>query len=247
MGFLKKGIRTMAAAAAMCLLLAALPAPAQAQETQNGQDSRTVLTTKVNGQPNTVENSRGEVTLTDGTVVTVKGESLPDGLLFVVEHIREEENGETHEWIEKCMEGLGTNLNVYDIYFVDSNGQRYEVDGQITVTISLNGAYKNPSIYYVSSEGNVTRMESNVSGDKISFVTTHSSYYVLAEQPEPSTEPTSGDETEPTTTPTSGANGNNPGTGAQTGDETNIAFWLFAFVFSAVCMAGAIFRRKRAS
>lgn len=88
MGFLKKGIRILAEAAALCLLLTALPAPVQAQEAQTGQDSRTVLTTKVDGHPDTVEKGSGEVTLDDGTAVTVEGDSLPDGLLFVVEHIR---------------------------------------------------------------------------------------------------------------------------------------------------------------
>lgn len=220
MGFLKKGIRTLAAAAALCLLLAALPAPVWAQEAQNvqdsqaaqetqtvqdsqaaqetqtGQNSQTVLTTKVNGHPDTVEKGSGEVTLDDGTAVTVEGASLPDGLLFVVEHILEEENGEIHDWVGKCMEGLGTNLRVYDIYFVDSNGQRYEVDGQITVTISLNGGYRNPSVYYVSGQGSVTRMESSVSDGRISFTTTHNSYYVLAEQPEGGNETEAPGETE---------------------------------------------------
>ena len=208
MGFLKKRIRTLAKAASLCLLLAALPAPAQAQETQTvqdsqaaqetqtAQDSQTVLTTKVNGHPDTVDKGSGEVTLDDGTAVTVEGDSLPDGLLFVVEHILEEENGKIHDWIETCMKGLGTNLRVYDIYFVDSNGQRYEVNGQITVTIGLNGGYRNPSVYYVSGQGSVTRMESSVSGGKISFATTHNSYYVLAEQPEGGNETEAPDETE---------------------------------------------------
>ena len=167
-----------------------------AQETQTGQNSQTVLTTKVNGHPDTVEKGSGEVTLDDGTAVTVEGASLPDGLLFVVEHILEEENGEIHDWVGKCMEGLGTNLRVYDIYFVDSNGQRYEGDGQSTVTISLNGGYRNPSVYYVSGQGSVTRMESSVSDGRISFTTTHNSYYVLAEQPEGGNETEAPGETE---------------------------------------------------
>ena len=196
MEVLKKRIRALTGAAALCLLLAGLPVSALAQETQTVQDSQTVLTTKVNGHPDTVEQGSGEVTLDDGTAVTVEGDSLPDGLLFVVEHIQEEENGEIHDWIVKCMEGHGTNLRVYDIYFVDSNGQRYEVDGQITVTISLNGAYKNPSVYYVSEQGSVTRMESSVSGGKISFAATHNSYYVLAEQPEGGNETEAPGETE---------------------------------------------------
>lgn len=235
MGFLKKGIRTLAEAAALCLLLTVLPAPVQAQEAQTGQDSQTVLTTKVDGHPDTVEKGSGEVTLDDGTAVTVEGDSLPDGLLFVVEHILEEENGETHDWIEKCMEGLGTNLHVYDIYFVDSNGQRYEVDGQIniSISISLDSAYRNPSVYYVSGQGSVTRMESSVSGGKISFATTHNSYYVLAEQPE------GGNETE---TPGSSSGSDAKGAAAKTGDETDPMLWILlcggSVMVLLVCAAG---------
>ncbi|MDO5336209.1 MAG: hypothetical protein Q4E89_01935, partial [Eubacteriales bacterium] len=75
--------------------------------------------------------------------------------------------------------------------------------------------------------------------------------------------PTPG-ETELTPTPVPGINGNNSGTGnstggstgsgtaaqgtgVQTGDETNIAFWLFVLASSAVCTAGMILRRKRAA
>ena len=268
MKVLKKRIRALTGAAALCLLLAVLPVSAlaqetqtvqdsqAAQETQTVQDSQTVLTTKVNGHPDTVEQGSGEVTLDDGTAVTVEGDSLPDGLLFVVEHIQEEENGEIHDWIVKCMEGHGTNLRVYDIYFVDSNGQRYEVDGQITVTISLNGAYKNPSVYYVSEQGSVTRMESSVSGGKISFAATHNSYYVLAEQPEGGNETETPGETETETetkvpdetetetetekmggkqtentgtsgkTPGNSSGSNAKGTAAKTGDETDLMLWI---------------------
>ena len=280
MGFLKKGIRTLAAAATLCLLLAALPAPVRAQEAQNvqdsqaaqetqtvqdsqaaqetqtGQNSQTVLTTKVNGHPDTVDKGSGEVTLDDGTAVTVEGDSLPDGLLFVVEHILEEENGKIHDWIETCMKGLGTNLRVYDIYFVDSNGQRYEVDGQITVTIGLNSGYRNPSVYYVSGQGSVTRMESRVSGGKISFATTHNSYYVLAEQPEGGNETETPDETETEKTggkqtENTGSSGKTPGnssgsdakgTAAKTGDETDLMLWILlcggSVMVLLICAAG---------
>ena len=81
---------------------------------------------------------------------------------------------------------------------------------------------------------------------------------------EPSPTPTPGEMeptptpggTEPTMTPTPGTNGGNSGTGtgttaqgtgAKTGDETNLAFWVLALLSSAAYMAGVIFRRKRAS
>lgn len=40
---------------------------------------------------------------------------------------------------------------IYDIYFLDGSGQRYEVTEKMSVTISLNGEYRSPTVYYVSS------------------------------------------------------------------------------------------------
>lgn len=40
---------------------------------------------------------------------------------------------------------------IYDIYFLDGSGQRYEVTEKMSVTISLNGKYRSPTVYYVSS------------------------------------------------------------------------------------------------
>lgn len=268
MGILEKRIRILAGAAVLCLLFSLFPAAVSAKEAtdREGKDSRMVLTTQVKGQSDAVKNQKGEVRLSNGTVVAAEGENLPDGLLFVVETV-EQTDTDLHEWILQSMEGLGTNLRIYDIYFVDNNGQRYEVTGKITVTISLDGGYRSPAVYYVSGEGSVTRMDSSVANDSISFATTHNSYYVLAEQEEEGTEPTPtpgeeteptptpGEETEPTTKPgTNGNNGGNgtgdtsgtgstQGTGAKTGDETNLLLWLGILCSSAVILV--IVNRKR--
>lgn len=246
----------MAGAAVLCLVFSLSPAAVYAQEPQ--QHSQTVLTTQVKGQSDMVEKGKGEVALSDGTVVTVEGESLQDGLLFLVENVGQTD-ASLHEWITKCMEGLGTNLRAYDIYFVDSSGQRYEVTGRMTITISLNGEYSSPAVYYVSSAGSVMRLDSSVTDDCISFETTHNSYYVLAEQEEEETKPvpTPGEEIKPTTTP--GTNGNNQsaggtggmagskavqGTGAKTGDETDVMLWTVLLCGSVVTLAGLIIKKR---
>lgn len=252
MGFLKKRIRTLTGILTLCLLSALFPASVYAQETGigGGQNGKTILTTKIAGHPDDVEDGKGEVELPDGTIVTVEGDSLPDGLLFVVEHIGTEDTS-VYDWIAECMEGLGSNFRVYDIYFVDSDGQRYEVTGTIMITISLNGAYKSPVIYYVSQGNDAFKMDSSVKNDKISFATTHNSYYVLAEQETDSDDPgQTGDKTvnDDKTGNTGNAgntsddsskgtgSGSTGSTGAKTGDETNLMLWLLLGGGSAVVM-----------
>lgn len=151
-----------------------------AQENEGQSGSRIVLETVVKGQPAMVENNKAETVLPDGTAVTVEGETLTDGLLLVLELVSMD-NGDVLAWIERCMQGKGTNLRAYDIYFVDNNGKRYELTGQITVTISLNGAYTNPAVYYIPESGIAEKLAVSVREDRISFVTDHNSYYVLAE------------------------------------------------------------------
>ncbi len=237
MGLLKKRIRTLTGILTLCLLSALFPVSAYAQEIYVGsdgsgqpasdsgeQDGKTVLTTKIAGHPDDVENGKGEVELPDGIILTVKGDSLPDGLLFVVEQIGTEDTS-VYDWIAECMEGLGSNLRVYDIYFVDSDGQRYEVTGTITITISLNGAYKSPVIYYVSQGNDASKMDSSVKNDRISFATTHNSYYVLAEQETDSDNPES--------------------TGVKTGDNTNLMLWLLSGVGAIAALMALVYVGKR--
>lgn len=251
MGLLKKRTRTLAGAAVLCLLFSLSPAAVYAQEPQ--QHSQTMLTTQVKGQSDIVEKGKGEVALSDGTVVTVEGESLTDGLLFLVEAIDQMDTNR-YGWIAKCMEGLGNNLRIYDIYFVDGSGQRYEVTEKMTVTISLNGEFRSPTVYYVSSAGSVYRMESSVANDNISFETTHNSYYVLVEQEEEATKPipAPGEETKPsgknqTGGGTRGTSENKitQGAGVKTGDGTDLILWRGVFGCSSAVLAALIVRRER--
>ena len=47
--------------------------------------------------------------------------------------------GELYDWIVRCLEGSGTNIRAYDIYFLDKEGNRYEVTEPLTLSFSLNG------------------------------------------------------------------------------------------------------------
>ena len=184
MGEKRKRMRGWAYAAALSLALAMIPAQAGGQETRPGgtQDGSTTLTARVRGMASAVEDQRGEVTFPDGSVAAAEGESLPDGLLLVVERI-DETDPETYAWIAQRMEGLGSSLRAYDIYFVDSSGQRYEAEGEVRIVLSLDGAYEESAAYAVPEEGESVRLESSVENGRITF-TAEDGYYVLTEQAE---------------------------------------------------------------
>ena len=190
----------------LLLLISIFPMTAFAAEDTGQSGSQLTLTVSVSGYPVDIENGQAETTLPDGTTVTVQGETLPDGVLLVVEPLE----GDALAWIESCMEGKGTNIRAYDIYFLDDSGNRYEITEPITVSFSLNGEYQRPVVYYISESGETQKMETSVAGDQISFTTDHNSYYALAQQVGTEETGSSGNPSDST-----------GGTGGQTGSGTS--------------------------
>lgn len=141
-----------------------------------------------------VENGEAAAALADGSSVTVSGVT-GNGLWLVVYPIPKTD-AQGWSWFESCMAAYGTNIYPMDIYFVDQDGNRVEVSRTVTVTVETLETYASPVICHLSTEGNVTVMDSSVDGNRITFRTDHNSYYVLAEKKE---EP--GSETEETETP----------------------------------------------
>lgn len=172
-------LKKWAVCLAVLLLAALCPLGAHAAESQ------LTLSLTVPGYPAAVADGRAEVTLPDGTTVTASGETLPDGLLFVAEPL----DGEVYDWVAACLAGKGTDIRAYDLYFLGSDGSRYELSGAVTVALSLGGAYARPAVYYVSPDGVPTQMDAAVNGEEIAFTTAHNSYYALLEQPEPAPRP----------------------------------------------------------
>ena len=92
----------------------------------------------------------------------MSGQAL-DGLTLVVYPIpRSDELA--WAWMESCMEKYGTNLYPLDLYFVDSQGDRVEVQSTITVTVTYTGDYQAPAVFDLAKTGAVTEMESHAQG-----------------------------------------------------------------------------------
>lgn len=197
-----------------------------------------------------VVEGQASVQLEDGVQVTVSGQAL-DGLTLVVYPIpRSDELA--WAWMESCMEKYGTNLYPLDLYFVDSQGSRVEVQSAITVTVTYTGDYQAPAVFYLAENGSVTKMKSQAEGTAITFTTDHNSYYVLAETEEGHTpvepddpdedgsgQPSDGDTSQPGDTSQSG------GSSPQTGDDRQPLVWWALLPVSGGALLMILFRAKK--
>ena len=152
---MKKKRKITGLAVLFLFLLRIFPMTVFAAEEGTSSSSRLTLTVSVAGYAADVDGGQAQTALPDGTEITVQGGDQIEGLLFMVEPLE----GELYDWIVRCLEGSGTNIRAYDIYFLDKEGNRYEVTEPLTLSFSLNGAYENPAAYYVSESGETQKME----------------------------------------------------------------------------------------
>ena len=193
----RKRTGALGVALLLCLLMAfpcSAAAPTESRETRIEVRARYIQESDRYTAP--VENGEAAAALADGSSVAVSGVT-GNGLWLVVYPIPKTD-AQGWSWFESCMAAYGTNIYPMDIYFIDQDGNRVEVSRTVTVTVETLEAYASPVICHLSTEGNVTVMDSSVDGKRITFRTDHNSYYVLAEKKE---EP--GSETEETETPAS--------------------------------------------
>ena len=243
---MKKKRKITGLAVLFLLLIQIFPMTVFAAEDGAASSSQLTLTVSVPGYSADVDGGQAQTTLPDGTEITVQGGEQIKGLLFVVEPL----GGETYEWISQCMEGKGTNIRAYDIYFLDKEGNRYEVTAPITLLFSLNGDYEHPVVYYISETGETQKMESTVSGGRISFTTDHNSYYALAEQVGTEGQDGTDDTGKPSGSgsDTSTSGGTSAKDSPKTGDDTAAGLWVGAMMVSAVLAACCLvlYRKKKA-
>ena len=203
-----------------------------------------------------VVEGQASVQLEDGVQVTVSGQAL-DGLTLVVYQIPRSDE-QAWAWMESCMEKYGTNLYPLDLFFMDSQGDRVEVQSAITVTVTYTGDYQTPAVFYLAENGSVTKMKSQAEGTAITFTTHHNSYYVLAEtegintpvEPDKPDEdgsglPSDGDTSQPDDTAQPGDTSQSDGSSPQTGDDRQPLVWWALLLVSGGALLMILFRAKK--
>ena len=112
---MKKKRKITGLAVLFLFLLRIFPMTVFAAEEGASSSSQLTLTVSVPGYSADVDGGQAQTTLPDGTEITVQGGDQIEGLLFMVEPLE----GELYDWIVRCLEGSGTNIRAYDIYFLD--------------------------------------------------------------------------------------------------------------------------------
>lgn len=209
------------------------------------------------------EDGAYEVTTDDGVQITVSGTEAE--LLLVIHRISEEET-ECYDWMKSCLPETVVSFVPYDIYFINSSGDRKELSSGVEISISTtkeDGQVSVPSVadtevsvLHLSYDGEVTVLSHTVKDGRVVFETIEKrGYYLLCEaetqdstegSTEESTEGSAEESTEGTDQEstegsdqesTEGTTEGATGENPDTGDRNAIGLW---FALMASCMLGVI-------
>lgn len=175
-----------------------------------------------------------EVTLPDGTQITVTPDNGDTALRLVIYPITQKD-GQAYQWFLKHTTSLGTDLRFYDIYFIDHLGARVEVNMAAAVHITLPQGYGVPKAFALTSGGAATKLDSKVRDNVLSFTIERGGYYVIAAAPASS----------PLTPSQPGYAGTVASVSPQTGDSSNLYPWTVLLLISGLCIAVTILWVKK--
>ncbi|MDO4333942.1 MAG: hypothetical protein Q4C58_14840 [Eubacteriales bacterium] len=223
-----------------------------------------------------VKNGESELSLPDGTVIAA-GSIPEDGLTLVVYPVTDRDK-DAWKWFSACMEGKGRNIVPYEIYFLNKDGDRLLADGVtvsilLPESMETPAAFslgRDGKVTELASEIVNGKIVFQADGRYYYVLAERTASAPAPDGPDTPESGTGGNDqgtgegggvsdgtgtgagAAGVTGEGGGAAGGTgtaaQGTGARTGDETNVAFWLFVFISSAmVFTAGMIFRHKRAS
>lgn len=168
-----------------------------------------------------ITNGKAAITLPDATIINVTG--IPSDELSLVIIPIEKTDPDAWAWFESSTKDYGTNIFLFDIYFNDKDGNRFEMDTEFTITVTLPDTYKVLITCYVSIDGKAEEIKSSTTSKTITFTTDHSGYYVIAKEADvikpDTTKPISPPQAD---TPDVNTDDKSP----QTDDISNIELWL---------------------
>lgn len=157
----------------------------------------------------TAISSDGSYEVTTDNGVHIKVNCSRTELTLVVHQISKLEK-ECYDWFESCFSQDVASFIPYDIFFLDSSGERVELAPDMEMAISKSQA--DESVLWLSYDGTTTTLTYTVNNDELVFKTTNiGGYYLLYENMSEAQSP-------------------------QTGDTSNIHFWILLLIISLVML-----------
>lgn len=126
-----------------------------------------------------VENGTAQVTLGNGTTVTIT--QAPESAERLLVYPFPKSDADAWQWVQERLGNQAKALQPYEIYFLTGDGTRIPANGAI-VTLSAGGG--DLGVYSLSSAGSLTLLQSSASNGRLNFKTNGCDYYVLAKKME---------------------------------------------------------------
>lgn len=224
---------------AVALLCAAVPVlmplsvSAESQPLSAGVYAQYVDETGRNTVP-TDENGSGDITMPDGTAVTVNG-ATRQGCRLVIDPIAEPE---ALDWIDGVTAATLERKMAFHIYYVDDEGRTSTADG-VTVTAQSAAMPEHPAMCSLTTDGRATALRADVQAHTIAFTVNGAPYYVIGGEVQ-AVGPTGPAPSDPTTVPTTPQDPNSP----TTGDMVHTALWLTLILLSGGVLAATLGRKS---
>ncbi len=156
---------------------------------------------------------------------------------LVVTPIAQGENG--YDAAAKILESVGKKFQLFDIHFVNENGEEVQPNGKVTVSYPIPADYDAAklAVYRINEDGTKTKINGSVEDHYLTVVQKSFSTYALVE--EGSTAP----DTVPGTPDTTPAAPSAP----QTGDTTAMTALVSLLLVTGAAMAVLVLGKKRSS
>ncbi len=151
-----------------------------------------------------LENGKYIFTTNDGITFTVIPSNADSNLMLVL-HLVTNSGKEAYEWFASCTKEYGSKILPFDLYLIDANGNRVEMNDSMEISIMLPNGFGMPTVCQLNTNGKTCVLKALFSVGQVKFTIDHNSYYVITAKSASS---------------------------PQTGCTSNIALWIIVTIFS---------------
>ena len=115
----------------------------------------------------------------DGVIVKAKPKSkIPDTIQLMVMPIKKNINKEW-EWLQSITKTLGVNKSAYDIFFVNSKGERVNTSNGCEISVISTERRQDVHVFYIDSDGEKSELRSRIENYAVKFNMVKNGFYTL--------------------------------------------------------------------
>lgn len=124
-----------------------------------------------------VSNTQQVAKLDDGTIITANG-IFDDAISLMVMPIKKNMKKEW-EWLQSVTEELGINKSAYDIFFINTRGEKVDLGAGSQISVMSQDKTTDVSVFYIEPDGEKSRLKAILEEYVVKFKMVKNGYYAL--------------------------------------------------------------------